>query len=142
MQKWILGAGLLAMLSAMPVLADDKLINQGHEGQTYDYRPALVHGKLNIVDFYSEFCPPCRRVMPKLEQLSVKNPNVVVLRVDINRPGHQCIDWGSPVAQQYGLHSIPHFVVYDADGKQIAADAENDQSGSKYVYGMLQQAGL
>ena len=60
----------------------------------------------------------------------------MVVKVDINRPKHQGIDWKSPVAQQYGLRSVPHFKVYGPDGKLIAEDKE----ASRLVRGWLEKA--
>jgi len=57
---------------------------------------------------------------PKLDMLHAKIPNLAVVKVDINRPSAKGIDWKSPVAQQYKLHSIPHIKIYDADGKLVA----------------------
>ena len=39
-----------------------------------------------------------------------------------DRPEIRGIDWQSPVAQQYDLHSIPHFKVYSPAGKLLAED--------------------
>lgn len=74
-------------------------------------------GKTNIVDIYSEFCPPCRAIAPLLEKLDAKRSDIHVVRVDINRKGHQGIDWGSPVARQFKLKSIPYFIIIDEHGK-------------------------
>ena len=74
-----------------------------------------------LFDFYSEYCPPCRAISPYLEQLNEQRGDLVVVKVDINRPGHQGIDWESPVARQYQLRGIPHFLVYDGAG-QLAAE--------------------
>jgi hypothetical protein len=41
-------------------------------------------------------------------------------RIDINRPGFVGIDWGSPLARQYSLQSIPHLVIYGPDRRLIA----------------------
>jgi thiol-disulfide isomerase/thioredoxin len=92
-------------------------ISQGQEVKIADY---LAPGKTTIFDFTSEFCPPCRAISPKLDALHAKRADIVVVKVDINRPDVKGIDWQSPVAKQYGLHSIPHFKVYGPDGKLVA----------------------
>src|SRR4051812_16938238 len=84
-------------------------VSNGAEVKLSDY---LIEGKTVIFDFYSEYCGPCKAVAPQLEALHAKRADIVVVKVDINRPGVKGIDWKSPVAQQYGLHSIPHFKVY------------------------------
>jgi thiol-disulfide isomerase/thioredoxin len=85
-------------------------------GQTINIKDYLVPGKITVFDFYSEYCPPCRRLSPLLVKLHEGRADVAVVKVDINRPGVAQIDWASPVAQQFGLESIPHLKVYNADG--------------------------
>ena len=122
---------ILAALLAIPLAAfaaDNQTkgpkpahISQGKEVTLADY---LVPGKTTVFDFYSEYCPPCRAIAPRLENLHMTRADIVVVKVDINRPGVKGIDWKSPVARQYKLESIPHFKVYDPDGKlQAEGDA-------------------
>ena len=89
-------------------------ITEGQEIKLSDY---LVPGKTTIFDFYSKYCPPCRAIAPKLEKLHETHADIAVVKVDINRPDTVGIDWKSPVARQYDLHSIPHFKIFDPDGK-------------------------
>ena len=46
-----------------------------------------------------------------------------VLKFDINRKGVQGIDWGSPLARQYGLESVPSFKIFDPQG-QLRAEGQ------------------
>ena len=85
-------------------------------GETIAIKDYLVPGKTTVFDFYSEYCPPCRALGPYLERLHAQRPDVAVVKVDINRPGIHHIDWQSPVAQEFGLESIPHLKVYNPDG--------------------------
>lgn len=85
-------------------------------GQKIALADYLVPGKTVVFDFTSEFCPPCRRISPFLDKLHARRADIVVVKVDINRPDVKGIDWSSPVAQQYGMRSIPHFKVYNPDG--------------------------
>lgn len=89
-------------------------------GETIDLAAHLVPGKTTVVDFTSKYCPPCRAYDEPLAKLHSGNPDVAVVKVDINRPGVERIDWQSPVAQQFGLRSIPHFKVYGPDGQLVA----------------------
>ena len=106
-------------------------ISRGAEVKITDY---LVPGKTTIFDFTSQYCPPCRAVAPLLEKLHATRDDIVVVKVDINRPTFKGIDWQSPVAKQYDLGSVPHFKVYDPNGKLVA----EGKRASKLVYGWLQ----
>jgi thiol-disulfide isomerase/thioredoxin len=88
-------------------------ISRGQQITLADY---LVPGKTTVFDFYSEYCPPCRRIAPRLVKLHKTRDDIAVVKVDINRPGVKGIDWHSPVAKQFQLESIPHFKVYGPDG--------------------------
>jgi len=132
MNKFLfLGAGLLAAFVICPPAsradsprtkpAQPQRIAQGAEVTIQDY---LVPGKIVVFDFTSEFCPPCRAIAPHLHKLHAERDDVVVVEVDINRPGVHGIDWSSPVARQYGLDSIPHFKVFGPDGQLQAEGRE------------------
>lgn len=96
-----------------------KSINRA--GSAVDVEDHLVPGRINIVDFYADWCPPCRALAPKLDAMS-KDTKYAILKVDI-------ANWKSPVAQKYNLHSIPHLKVYDGSGKLLA---EGDRA-YKYI---------
>jgi thiol-disulfide isomerase/thioredoxin len=94
-------------------------------GQEVSLEQNLVKGKTTIFDFFSEYCPPCRRISPLLTKLDEKRDDIVVIKVDINRKGVTGIDWASPTAQQFQLQGIPHFKIYGPDGK---LKAEGDKA--------------
>lgn len=77
----------------------------------------IVSGEMNIVDLYSDYCPPCRQIAPYLKKLDEMRDDIVVVKIDINRSGVTGIDWQSPVARQFKLNSVPHFIVVSPSGK-------------------------
>ncbi len=109
--------------------------NPGAELVIEDY---LQKGKTNIVDFYSEYCPPCRKISPLLRKLGRKRPDLAILQFDINRKGVKGIDFFSPLARQYGLNSVPNFLIYDREGNLIK---QGDAAYSEVV-AMLFAAGI
>jgi thiol-disulfide isomerase/thioredoxin len=127
---------LFFMCSANP--EGESAVNADNPGEEININNYLKPGKTNIVDFYSEFCPPCRMISPLLSKLDTKRDDIVVLKVDINRKGVRGIDWGSPLARQFSLRAIPHFKIYDGSGK-LASEGE-DAIGR--VYQLLQQEGI
>jgi len=116
-----------AALSLQPLLAETRVKPDKPEriafGQPVNLADYLVPVKTVVFDFTSDFCPPCRAINPYLDRLHAKRDDVVVVKVDINRPDVRGIDWGSPVAKQYGMNSIPHFKVYGPDG-QLQAEGK------------------
>lgn len=92
-------------------------------GKEVNLASFVAPGRTTIFDFTSEYCPPCRAIAPRLHKLHADRADIVVVEVDINRPGIVGIDWSSPVARQYSLESIPHFKVYGPDGR-LQAEGE------------------
>lgn len=125
MPRLLLLLGSLALLTPAGAAdphtkgAEPAHISQGTAVALTDY---LVPGKTTIFDFTSKFCGPCQAYAQPLALLHAQRADVAVVKVDINRPGVQGIDWQSPVARQYGLQSIPQFKVYGPDGKLVAED--------------------
>ena len=114
----LLGALLAAAVPAAAASASGAAVNLANPGQAVpDLKAYLGRGQTTIVDFYSEFCPPCRRISPLLEKLGQKRSDLKVVKLDINRPEVKGIDWQSPLAQQFALRSIPHFKIYDGSGR-------------------------
>jgi len=91
-------------------------------GEEVNIKEHLTTGKTTLVDFYSEYCPGCMMLAPELDKLVTKRSDIAVVKVDVNRPDVQGqIDWDSPVVQQYAIDSLPHLVIFDPEGKQIAS---------------------
>ena len=95
--------------AAAPQIEKTRIISNG--GQQVDLPSLLAEGKVTIVDFYAEWCGPCRRLGPRLEQLTQDEPDVVLLKIDIE-------NWSTPVVQQFGIRSVPNVRVFDRTGKQ------------------------
>ncbi len=105
-------------------------IAQGAQVELADF---LVTGKVTVFDFTSEYCAPCRAYDDLLLKLHEQRPGIAVVKVDINRSVIHRIDWDSPVAQQYGIHSIPHFKIFGPDGKLVAEDSANNPRARNMV---------
>lgn len=108
---------ILWLFLGNPKGKQEEAINTTTPGNRVDIESYLLKGKVNIVDFYSDYCAPCRKISPMLQQLDKKREDIVVITLDINRPGIEKIDWGSPLAQQFNIKSIPFFMIYNQQGK-------------------------
>ncbi len=81
-------------------------------GDYVDVTHNLVPGKITVVDFYADWCGPCRMVTPYLEKLVNDDRDIVLRKVDI-------VNWTSPVAKQYEITAIPRVDIYDRKGKLV-----------------------
>jgi thiol-disulfide isomerase/thioredoxin len=121
-KPWMLGiAALLAVLIYLFLASQGRghAANANAPGGEMDIGLLLQKDKTNIVDFYSEYCPPCRKISPLLRKLAARRPDLALISVDINRKGVEGIDWSSPLARQYGLRSVPYFMIYDGAGNLL-----------------------
>ena len=64
-----------------------------------------------LVDFYADWCGPCRMVAPFVDQIAQANVGkLLVAKVDTDRAPN--------VAMRFGIRSIPTLVVFK-DGKEV-----------------------
>ena len=68
----------------------------------------LINNSSNyiFVDFSASWCGPCKRIYPKLEELSKKYPLVTFLYVDI--------DQNKDLAHMYDISSVPTFLAFQS----------------------------
>ena len=83
-------------------------------GQRIDLKQVLVSGKITVVDFYADWCGPCKRMGPQLEQMARSDPDVVLCKVNI-------VNWKKPVVKQFSIRSIPNVRVYDRNGTEVGS---------------------
>lgn len=95
-------------------------------GKRVDLRQHLQPGKVTIVDFYADWCGPCRKISPILEGMAARDPNVELVKIDI-------VNWETPVARQYGLRSIPNVRVFDGQGRPVGRPTSSPSEVQKYV---------
>lgn len=72
----------------------------------------VIRSKLPVVvDFYADWCPPCRAVSPLIDRLAQEyRDRVKVVKVDVQREPH--------LAQQFRILSIPT-ILFFKDGRPV-----------------------
>jgi len=81
-------------------------------GAQVDINKHLALGNVTVVDFYADWCGPCRQLSPGLEQLAGSDPEIALRKIDI-------VNWKMPVARQYNVNSIPQVNVYNRGGSFV-----------------------
>ena len=64
----------------------------------------LQSDKPVLVDFWAEWCGPCRMVAPVLDEIAEQKPDVTIAKLNVDE--HQ------ELAMQYGVQSIPTFILF------------------------------
>ena len=118
--------------------ADLALVNGDRPGEILDLGQHLAKDRTTLVEFYSDQCPPCREMERVMEYLAEQNRELAIRRVDIDRRGHQGIDFDSPLAEYYQVHAVPSFRIYSKQGRLVARDeAAKDQVRQWYSEAQL-----
>jgi thioredoxin 1 len=73
-----------------------------------------------IVDFWAEWCGPCRAVAPVLDQIASERQDLRVVKVNV--------DDEPALAQRYGILSIPTIMLFkDGEAQAAAVGAQPKQ---------------
>ena len=67
-----------------------------------------------LIDFYADWCGPCRMVAPIIEEIASENPDIAVAKVNV--------DDQPELASEFGVFSIPTLVVMK-DGNVVSKSA-------------------
>ncbi len=75
-----------------------------------------------LVDFWAEWCPPCRKLGPTLEQVAVAlDGRLKVVKINVQEAGE--------LATHYGVINIPTMIIFK-DGQEITRIVGNRSKDS------------
>jgi thioredoxin 1 len=87
---------------------DKKMIKNISNVQEFNEVIENSKGKV-IVDFYADWCGPCKMQSPVLDEFSKIQPDSMILKVNVDK--------NNELAELHGIMSIPTMMVFSA-GKQ------------------------
>ncbi len=67
-----------------------------------------------LVDFYADWCMPCKMLSPVIDEIAAEHPDVKVVKLNV--------DNAPEIASRYGVMSIPMLMVFkggEVAGKSI-----------------------
>lgn len=60
--------------------------------------------KTTLIDFYAEWCSPCKVLGPILDRIAEENPEIQIIKVDV--------DENSDISSEYGVRNIPTVLIF------------------------------
>jgi thioredoxin len=64
-------------------------------------------GKKILIDFFGDWCGPCKVLIPKLEKMETTYDDIIFLKVNV--------DNNMDYAMSLGIRSVPTVIVYDGE---------------------------
>ena len=80
-----------------------------HINTVEEFDVAIKEGTV-LVDFFATWCGPCKMLSPLLEEIADENPNISVLKIDVDEVGQ--------LAAKYGIQAIPTLMLFK-NGQRI-----------------------
>jgi len=75
-----------------------------------DFDSFLQENKLAFIDFYADWCGPCRMIAPKIEELATKYTNIKFAKVNV--------DENAETAESQSISAMPTFRLFQ-DGTKV-----------------------
>ncbi|KAJ3427940.1 thioredoxin-like protein [Anaeramoeba flamelloides] len=88
--------------------------------------------KLVVVDWYANWCGPCKMIAPILIQLSLKYTNVVFLKVDIDKL--------KQLATVFGITKMPTFTFFKGGNKIHTFSGANPEKLEQKIIELMEYA--
>ena len=89
---------------AMPTAAKQQ--GTVHHADETNFTEMVLNSNVPVlVDFYADWCGPCRMIAPVLKELAQETSDAKIVKVNV--------DHSPQLAARYGINSIPNLKVFD-----------------------------
>jgi thioredoxin len=106
--KKFLTLGFVLLIAAFTVATQSQCQQSNHSGEpitTAEFDKVIAGDKLVMVDFYTTWCGPCKKMAPFIEQVREKQSDIVtVLKVDAEAQ--------MDIADRYRLEGYPTVIFF------------------------------
>jgi thioredoxin len=74
---------------------------------TERFKELQLEGKKMMVDFFADWCGPCKQLIPRLEQMEKEYPNVSFVKINV--------DENMDTALDLGIRSVPTVMLFKGE---------------------------
>ncbi len=92
---------------------------------TNQFNQLFTEHEYVLVDFYADWCPPCRMMSPVIDRFSEDPDLQRITFVKVN------VDENPMLANQFGIQGIPTFILFKS---LVKSENESQNSGQGDVY--------
>ena len=83
----------------------------------------IIKNGFTLVDFFADWCGPCKMLSPILEELSEEYTNIKFIKVNV--------DDNMDLAGRYGIMSIPTIFIFKDGQLLVSTQGYRDKDGMK-----------
>lgn len=94
---------LQEMISAQKEMQEQSQVSVLELDST-NFDSTIASNNLVLVDFWAEWCGPCKIMHPVFERMAKKYREIKFARVNV--------DSNQPIAQKFGVQAIPTFIMF------------------------------
>ncbi len=76
---------------------------------TSNFDAEIANGT-SLIDFYADWCGPCKMIAPIVEEIAAARPDITVGKINV--------DESSQLAVRFGVASIPTLIIFK-DGAEV-----------------------
>jgi len=73
---------------------------------------------ISIIDFYANWCNPCKKLEPHLKEIEINYPDIKVRKINIEDENQK------ELIDKYNINSLPTLVIIDEDTNKILSKIE------------------